>query len=517
MTQPLVHPASRDGEPLTPRARLEGLCDRGTLQVVGSARRTPAYEDAPDGDGVLCATGLVAGRPVACFAHDGSFRGGSLGEVPADAIVRLLSLAKRAEIPVVGFFECAGARVQEGVSALGAFGRVFRAIIGLSRRVPQITVLTGASAGGGAYAPALTDFVIMTPSARAFLTGPKVVRDVLGEEVDPVSLGGPDVHARNGVCQFEAKSEVEAIVQVRTLLAYLPQSVSEPPPVLPSRPPNPSADPAEVLPDDPRKAYDIRDVVRRIVDGDSLLEIAPRWAPNVVTALARLDGRVIGVVANQPRRLGGALDVRGSRKAARFVRQCDAFGIPFAVLVDTPGFMPGQRQEAEGLIGYGAGLVTAMVEAEVLRMTVVVRKAFGGGYIAMNSRDLGADLSVAWPSATMGVLGASQGVSICHQRELSAAAPEDREAVFAALVARYEREQLSAAAAARTGQIDEVIAPADTRDRLIRGLALLHRRGERRRTFRPETEGASAEDVALRMWEPAEVDPDPDQAPAHVG
>jgi acetyl-CoA carboxylase carboxyltransferase component len=455
-------------EKLDPLSRLETLTDPGSLQLIrGEALSRKMGDRAVPGDGVLAATGRVDGRPIACFAQDPSFLGGSLGDVQADSIVRVLGVAERARIPVVGFIESAGARLQEGVAALSGYGRIFRAHTLLSGVVPQISVICGASAGGGSYAPALTDFVVMTEKAYMFLTGPGVVREVMGEDVDAGTLGGPKVHERNGVCQLVAADDVEAAWTVRDLLDHLPQHAG----VAPTR--WPALEPGGERPDAPvpaadRKVYDVRDVARLLVDGGRLLEVSPRWARNLFTGFARIDGRSVGIVANNPRYLGGVLDAESATKGAKFVQTCDLFGIPLVVLVDTPGFLPGTRQEAGGVIRHGAKLVHAFSAARVPRMTVVLRKAFGGAFIAMNSRDLGADLVLAWPRAQIGVMGPKQAVDLVHRRELAAAG--DREAARTALADAYAAQHLTATSAAAEGVIDEIVPPSGTRARLVSAL-----------------------------------------------
>jgi acetyl-CoA carboxylase carboxyltransferase component len=458
-------------EKLGPLERLVARCDPGSIQLVrGEVLSRRMGDRTSPGDGVVGATGSVDGRPIACFAQDASYLGGSLGEVQADTICRVLDVAGRARIPAVGFIESAGARLQEGVAALSGYGRIFKAHTMLSGQVPQISVICGASAGGGSYAPALTDVVVMTKQASMFLTGPAVVREVTGENVDGQTLGGPRVHERNGVCQLVAESDLDAAWLVRDLLDYLPQNASERAPRWPAVAP-PSVLPDAAVPDAERCVYDVRDVVRTLVDGGRALELNARWARNVVTAFARLDGHAVGVVANQPKYLGGALDGDAASKAARFVNMCDAYGLPLVVLVDTPGFLPGKRREAGGIIRHGAKLVHAFAAASVPRLTVVLRKAFGGAFIAMNSRELGADLLLAWPRAQMGVMGARQAVDLVHRREIA----DDDEPSQARdrLADHYAAEHLTAASAAAEGVIDEIVAPSDTRARLASALRML--------------------------------------------
>jgi acetyl-CoA carboxylase carboxyltransferase component len=456
---------------LSPTERLEALCDSGSVQVLRSRVLSPRLGSrAVPGDGVVAATATVAGRPIACYAQDGAYLGGSLGERHADTIVRLLQLAGRAKIPVVAFVESGGARMQEGTAALAGYGRIFRETVALTGRVPQISIVSGASAGGGAYSPALTDVIVMTEDAAMFLTGPGVVKEALGEEIDAASLGGPRVHDRNGVCHLVEHDEASAAARVRSLLGYLPAAAGESLPRLePIGPELP--DPGVVVPREPRRSYDVRDALRGIVDGGSLLELCPRWARNVVTTLARLDGRPVGIVANQPHHLGGVLDAEGSEKAARFVGFCDSFGLPLIAVVDTPGFMPGSKQEQSGVIRYGASLVRAFAAARVPKLTVVLRKSYGGAYITMNSRDLGADLVLAWPDAELGIMSARAAVGIVHRRELRAAS--DPEAERTRLSEAYAREHLVAETSAASGFIDEIVEPVQTRTRLAWALLTL--------------------------------------------
>ena len=330
---------------LSPAERLEALCDPGSLEVLRSRVVSSRLGDrAIPGDGVVGGTGLVAGRPIACYAQDGAYLGGSLGERHADTVVRVLQTAERARVPVVAFVQSGGARMQEGTAALAGYGRIFRHTVGLTGLVPQISVVSGFSAGGGAYSPALTDLILMTEDAAMFLTGPGVVRDALGEEIDATALGGPRIHDRNGVCHLIEPDELSAAQRVRELLGYLPSCSDERAPRVSAIPPA-REDPGAVMPREPRQVYDVRDVLEGIIDRGSLLELWPRWARNVVTAFARLEGRPVAIVANQPHHLGGVLDAVGSEKAARFVSLCDSFGLPLIAVADTPGFMPGSHQE----------------------------------------------------------------------------------------------------------------------------------------------------------------------------
>jgi adenylyl-sulfate kinase len=443
---------------LSPDQRLEALCDSGSLE-----RLEPANAHL----GVHAARGRVADRPIVCYAQDSRIAGGSVGVAEAEVIVHALEASARAAVPLVAFLESAGARLQEGASALGGFGRIFSANVALGSRVPQISVITGTSAGGGCYSPALTDFVVMTERATMFLTGPRIVRQALGEEVTAEALGGAAVHERNGVCQLVAADDLEAVAYCRELLSYLPQSAGEPPPL--RRPaPAPMDDPGIVLPGRSRSYYDMRGVVRGLVDRGGFLELWPRWARNLVVGFARLEGHSVGVVANQSRHLGGIIDAQASEKGAWFIRLAQRFGLPLVVLVDTPGFMPGVRQEAAGVIRHGAELLRAFAAATVPRVTVIVRKAYGGAFITMNCKDLGARAAFAWPEAEIGIMSPRAAVEIIHRRELVAAGAAERDADR--LAERYAQSQLSAGAALERGVIDAVIAPHETRARMVEAL-----------------------------------------------
>ena len=470
-----ISPLLKEPREVTARDRLELLCDPGSLHVIRSTV-LPRRESKRmrEGDGVVGAAGTISGRPVYCYAQDQSFAGGSLGEAHADTIVRVMELAGRAGVPVIGFVASGGARMDDGIAALAGYGRIFRESVRLSGKVPQISVITGVSAGGGAYSPALTDFVVMTEGSAMFLTGPGVVKEVTGEDVDAQELGGPKVHSKNGVCQFVAGNDHEAVGLVRELLAHLPQRAGETPPHgLPA--PVPAHDPSDFVPEAARKVYDVRDVIRSVVDNEEMLEVSSRWARNMVTAFCRIDGRAVGVIANQPWHLGGVIDADASQKASKFVRTCNAYGIPLVVFVDTPGFLPGTKQENLGVIRHGAKLLHAFAEAVVPKVTVVLRKAYGGGFITMNSKDLGADLSLAWPDAQIGIMGAKQAVGVVHRKAIAAA--DDPAAEQDRLAAEYEAEHVSAAIAAREGFIDELVEPRDTRRRLAGALTALSSAG----------------------------------------
>lgn len=443
----------------SPIDRLENLCDEGSFRPIRSAVLSDGLgERARPGDGVIAGAGLVGGCPVFCYCQDPGFFGGSLGEVHAETIVRTMNLAGDAGAPIIGFVESGGARLQEGHAALGGYGRIFRASVRLSGKVPQISVISGVSAGGGAYSPALTDFVLMTGEARLFLTGPRVVEEAVGERVSMEDLGGPGVQGANGVCQVVTEDENEAVEKVRQLLALLPSKIGRPPadavPVAPE-----IDDPGTTVPEDGRRTYDIRRTVSAIVDRGSEIETYARWGAGMYTGIARIEGRAVAIVANQPRRFGGVIDAEAAEKSATFINDCNRFGLPLVVLVDTPGFMPGMKQEKAGVIRHGASLLRAFAAAEVPKLTVVLRKAFGGAAITMNSRDLGADMVFAWPNAQIGIMAANQAVGIVNRRELQTAEEGRRED----LAGQYAEKHLTATAAAASGFVDEVIEPHETR------------------------------------------------------
>jgi acetyl-CoA carboxylase carboxyltransferase component len=459
-------PASRT----SPLERLELLCDPGSLELFRSeVVSTRVGDRARPDDGVLAAAGRVDGEPVFCYAQDPSFLGGSLGEAHAGSIIRIMEMAARGGTPLVGFVESGGARLQEGHAALGGYGEIFRRSVELSNRTPQISIVCGVSAGGGAYSPSLTDFVVMTREGRMFLTGPKVVRAALGEEVTMEELGGARVQGRNGVAQFSVDTDRDAADLARRLLGLLPSRIGDLPPR--GMPEPPIADPGATVPAEPRRIYDVRDVISATVDGEELLEVSPRWAPNMVTAIGRIEGRPVGVIANQPRKLAGVIDAAAAEKASDFIWRCERFRWPLVVFVDTPGFMPGLRQEANGVIRQGASLLRAFAGATVPKLTVVLRKAYGGAVITMNSRQLGADVVFAWRGAEIGIMAAQQAVAIVHRRE-----PEADRSIGDELTLAYGEQHLSAGVAAASGFVDEVIDSSQTQKRLARALEWLEPR-----------------------------------------
>jgi acetyl-CoA carboxylase carboxyltransferase component len=440
-------------EHLAARARLELLFDPGTFRPIRSAV----------GDGVLSGSGRVQGRAVCAWAQDGAFKGGSLGSAGGETIARTIGRADALGVPVVGFPHSGGARLQEGVAALTAYAAIFRAQA--LATVPMISVVSGPCAGGAAYSPALGDFVVMTQEAVMFLTGPKIIERVTREVISAADLGGPKVHGANGVSHMVARDDVHAAELTRELLTFLPNKVGAGSPLAPPADP-PVGDPSELLPASDRQVYDVRDVASALLDAGALTELAPKWARNLVVGFGRVEGRAVGVIANQPRHLGGCLDAAAAEKGAWFVEMCDRFGIPLIVLSDTPGFLPGATQERAGVLRHGASLLRAFGAATVPRVTVTLRQAYGGAHIVMNSRDLGATLTLAWPDARIGVMGARQAVELVRRREIEAGAD-------AALLAEaYEAEHLPVRVAAAAGFVDEVVAPSETRDRIAHVLEL---------------------------------------------
>ncbi|EFC80690.1 acyl-CoA carboxylase subunit beta [Parafrankia sp. EUN1f] len=428
--------------------------------------------------GVLAGRGQIDGEVAVAFCTDGSRMGGAIGADGAARIVTAIEEAVRLRRPVIGLWHSGGASLTEGVQALDGIGRIFAAMIHASGRVPQISVVLGPAAGGAAYGPALTDVVVMAPAGRVFVTGPDVVRSVTGEQIDMEGLGGADAHGRrSGVVHVQASSESDAYQRARRITALL--TGSGPFVIDPGLTAGRDADerrrpdPRTLLPQRPRRAYDVRPLILRILDDDQypFEELQPRWAPNAVIGLGRLYGQPVGVIANNPIRKGGCLDSLSAEKISRFVRMCDSFGIPLVVLVDVPGYLPGVRQEWDGVVRRGAKLLYAFAEATVPRVTLVTRKSFGGAYIAMNSRSLGATAVLAWPEAEVAVMGAEAAVGILHRRTLAAASEQDRPAVLAQLVAEHTRTAGGVDRGLALGVIDAVIEPAETRRRVAEALA----------------------------------------------
>ncbi len=460
------------------RERIERLLDAGSFTETGQFVRARATEDGarrPYGDGVVTGTGTVDGRPVCVFAQDSTVFGGSMGEAFGEKTLALMDLALKTGCPVIGLNDGGGARIQEGVTSLALYAELVRRNVQASGVIPQISVVLGPCAGGAAYSPAITDFTVMVDGAsHMFVTGPEIIETVTGERTTAEELGGAHTsNAVNGNAHFLAGDEEEALDTVRDLLSYLPANNLERPPEYAPAPPSADGVPLdEIVPDRLGQAYDMRDVLRAVVDDGELLQIQELFAPNLICALARVDGRSVGVVANQPLRAAGVLDIDASEKAARFVRFCDAFGIPLLTFADVPGYLSGVRQERGGIIRRGAKLLYAYAEATVPKVTVVVRKAYGGGYAVMGSKHLGADVNLAWPTARIAVMGAEGAVGLLHRRELAAAA--DPEALRARLVAAYESTHGTPYLAAERGYVDAVIAPRETREHVSRALRTLH-------------------------------------------
>jgi len=465
---------------LTVRERIELLFDPGTFTEIEPLRRHRATgfgleERKPHGDGVVIGWGEVHGRTVFAYAHDFRVFGGALGEAHAAKVHKVMDLALSAGAPLVGLNDGAGARIQEGVTALAGYGGIFRRNAKASGTIPQISVMLGPCAGGAAYSPALTDFVFMVrDTSQMFITGPDVVQAVTGEEITHNGLGGADVHAAtSGVAGFVHDDEAECLEDVRFLLSLLPRNNRELPPD------TPVTDPVDrrtdslttLVPADPAQAYDMREVIEEVVDDGEFFEVHEAWARNVVCGFARLGGRPVGIVANQPSVLAGVLDIHASEKAARHVSICDSFNIPLVTLVDVPGFLPGVDQEHGGIIRHGAKLLYAYCNATVPRISLVLRKAYGGAYIVMDSRSIGADLSFAWPTNEIAVMGAEGAANVVFRREI--AASDDPEATRARLVDGYRAELMHPYYAAERGLLDDVIDPGDTRGTLIRSLAML--------------------------------------------
>ena len=462
----------------TARERLGLLLDAGSLVELGLHVRHRGRDfglqdrDVP-ADAVVTGFGTVNGRPVYVFAQDFMAMGGSVGEMHASKITHVQDLALEAGAPLIGINDSGGARIQEGIDALDGYARIFRRNTLASGVIPQISVILGPCAGGAVYSPALTDFVFMVGgSSHMFITGPDVIRAVLGQQVSQEELGGGEVHAgRSGVCHFLEPDEPACLAQVRRLLGYLPSNNLDDPPLGDPVPLHEAPGLRSVVPADPRGSYDVRAVIAEVADPGSFLEMHRGWAASVVVGLCRLGGRAVGIVANQPKVAAGCLDIHSSDKIARFVRTCDAFNLPLLTLVDTTGYLPGVEQEHGGIIRHGAKVLYAYAEATVPKVSVVLRKAYGGAYIAMCCKGLGADLTAAWPGAEIAVMGAEPACNIVFRDELRSAA--DPEAARAARVAQYREAFYHPYVAAARGYVDAVIDPAQTRVWVGRGLAAL--------------------------------------------
>ena len=472
---------------LTARERLNLLFDPGSFKELDVfVRHRSANFDMPKteipSDGVIVGYGLVEGRTVFAFAQDFTARAGTLGEMHAKKICKVMDLALKAGAPVVGIDDSGGARIQEGVDALFGYGEIFFRNSAASGVIPQITAIMGPTAGGAVYSPAMTDWIFMVKNTGyMFITGPDVIRAVTGEEITQEELGGAMTHnTRSGVAQFACESEEDAIESIKELLSFLPSNNMEDPPLVEAEDNPLRTDPAldEIIPDDPRKSYDIKDVISSIVDDGYFFEPHEHYAPNLIVCFARLNGRVIGIIANQPKHMAGCLDVNASDKATRFIRFCDAFNIPILTIVDVPGYLPGRDQEWSGIIRHGAKLLWCYSEATVPKLTLITRKAYGGAYIAMCSRHLGADFVFSWPAAEIAVMGAEGAANIIHRREIKGA--EDPKTKREEKIEEYQKLFSNPYIAASRGYVDAVIEPRDTRPSLISALEAMVNKRETR-------------------------------------
>jgi len=474
----------------TARERIDQLLDPGSFVELDALTRHRSTNfgmqaNRPFGDGVVTGSGTVDGRPVCVFSQDATVFGGSLGEVYGEKIVKVMDLAIKIGCPVIGINDGGGARIQEGVVALGLYGEIFLRNVRSSGVIPQISLIMGPSAGGAVYSPALTDFTVMVDkTSHMFITGPDVIKTVTGETVDMEELGGGRAHnSKSGVAHYLAGDEEDALNYVKELLSFLPSNnLSEPPVFNPAEPVEGSiADGLTdtdleldtLIPDSPNQPYDIREVINRVVDDGEFLEVHSLFAPNIVVGYGRVDGQSVGVVANQPTQFAGCLDIDASEKAARFVRTCDAFNIPVLTFVDVPGFLPGTEQEWRGIIRRGAKLIYAYAEATVPKVTVITRKAYGGAYDVMGSKHLGADVNIAWPTAQIAVTGAQGAVSILYRKDLRGLEGDELAARRAELQTDYEDTLCNPYIAADRGYIDGVIPPSHTRGHVGRALRML--------------------------------------------
>ncbi len=488
---------------MTARERIDELLDPGSFNELYELARHRATDfgmsaNRPYGDGVVTGYGTIDGRPVCVFSQDFTVYGGSLGEVYAEKIIKVMDHALKTGCPMIGINDGGGARIQEGVVALGMFGEIFYRNVTSSGVIPQISLIMGPCAGGAVYSPAITDFTLMVDqTSYMFITGPDVIKTVTGEEVSHEELGGAHAHnVKSGVAHYQAADEQDCLAFARDLLSYLPSNNLDEPPVLT----DPEADPAVALevtetdqeldtliPDSTRQPYDMHTVITHVLDDGEFLEIHAGFAPNIIVGFGRVGGASVGVVANQPMHSAGTLDINASEKAARFVRTCDAFSIPVLTFVDVPGFLPGTGQEWDGIIRRGAKLIYAYAEASVPKVTVITRKAYGGAYVVMGSKHLGSDINLAWPTAQIAVMGADGAVDILYRRDLAAIRdPAQRAALRAEKAAEYEDTLFNPYIAAERGYVDAVIRPAETRSQIVRTLRALK---NKRQTFPPKKHG----------------------------
>jgi len=484
-----IHDAGR----LTARERIDLLFDQGSFLELGvfvTHRSTDFGMDKQKitGDGVVAGHGLINGRPAYAFAQDFTVFGGTMSEANAGKICRLMDLAMENGAPIVGLNDSGGARIQEGVASLGGYADVFLRNTLASGVVPQISAVMGPCAGGAVYSPAITDFVIMVDrTSHMFVTGPNVIKAVTNEEVTFEELGGARTHStKSGVAHFMAANDQDCILKIRTLLRYLPQNNLDDPPRLETGDPVDRTDEAldGIVPDNPKEPYDMLEVIRHVVDGGEFLEVQPLYAPNIVVGFARLNGRSVGIVGNQPKVLAGVLDIKSSIKGARFVRFCDAFNIPIITFEDVPGFLPGTEQEFGGIIKHGAKLLFAYCEATVPKITVITRKAYGGAYDVMSSKHVRADFNVAWPTGELAVMGAEGAVNILNRRAIEKA--KDPEEVRRKLIEEYNDKFANPFIAAELGYLDDVIEPRATRPTVIAALESLE---NKRQSLPPKKHG----------------------------
>ncbi|MCF3107046.1 acyl-CoA carboxylase subunit beta [Streptomyces roseoverticillatus] len=483
---------------LTARERIELLLDEGSFVELDEFARHRSTnfgieKNRPYGDGVVTGYGTVDGRTVCVYSQDFTVFGGSLGEVYGEKIGKAMDFALKTGCPIIGINDGGGARIQEGVVALGLFGEIFRRNVHASGVVPQISLIVGPCAGGAVYSPAITDFTVMVDqTSHMFITGPDVIKTVTGEDVGFEELGGARTHnSTSGVAHHMSGDEKDAIEYVKALLSYLPSNNLSEPPAYPEEA-DLEISPADgeldaLIPDSANQPYDMHTVIEHVLDDGEFLETQALFAPNIITGFGRVEGRPVGIVANQPLQFAGCLDINASEKAARFVRTCDAFNVPVLTFVDVPGFLPGTDQEYNGIIRRGAKLIYAYAEATVPLITVITRKAFGGAYDVMGSKHLGADLNLAWPTAQIAVMGAQGAVNILHRRTIAAAeTDEEREELRARLIADYEDALLNPYAAAERGYVDAVIMPHETRRHIVRGLRALR---DKREALPPKKHG----------------------------
>ena len=464
---------------LTARERINNLVDSGSFQEIGmfaSQKSNPSTNGTPAvyGDGVITGKGLIDGRPVYLFAQDFTVLGGSVGKVHGKKISNIMDLALQNGAPLIGLNDSGGARIQEGVNALAAYGEIFFRNVQSSGVIPQISIILGPCAGGAVYSPAITDFVFMVEgTSQMFITGPEIIKEVTQEEIDLESLGGADIHhSGSGVAHFKSPDETTVFGQVRELLSYLPDNNLTPPPYSQTQddPERKTPELDQVVPEQANEPYDIHQVIEILVDDTEFFEVQEEYARNLVIGFARFNGQVAGIVANQPDYLAGVLDINASDKGARFIRFCDSFHIPILTLVDTPGFLPGIEQEHEGIIRHGAKMIFAYAEATVPKITLILRKAYGGAYIVMGSKHLAGDQNFAWPRSEIAVMGPAGAVKILHHRELKDA--EDPEALQDRLTRSYREELATPFLAAGEGHLDDIILPSESRFRIIQALEM---------------------------------------------